>query len=58
MIKCEVEFKDDIMIVNGYNISILCYPETGLFYQIEGVAVTRGGIHYDLSEAIQYCLEN
>ena len=58
MIKCEVEVDQDRLIVNGYNIDILCYPETGLFYQIRGIPVTSGGIHYDLEEAIRYCLEN
>ena len=58
MIKCEVEIDNTILFVNGYEIEILSYPETGLFYQIRGLPVTSGGIHYDLEEAIKYCLEN
>ena len=58
MIKCEVEIDNDSLFVNGYEIEILSYPETGLSYQIRGIPVTSGGIHYDLEEAIKYCLEN
>ena len=58
MIKCEVFIDGNKITVNGYDINILQYPETGLFYQVEGFAATCGGIHYDLEEAIHYCLEN
>ena len=58
MIKCEVVFNGDKIIVDGYTIRIVCYPESGLFYRIDGVAVTGGGIHYDLSDAVKYCMEN
>jgi len=58
MIKTEVEFEGNELVVNGYTIEILYYFDSGLFYQIQNVPVTSGGIHYSLSEAVKYCMGN
>lgn len=58
MIEAKVEFEGNKLVVNGYTIEILCYFDSGLFYQIQNIPATSGGIHYILSEAVKYCMEN